>query len=93
MNKTLFGGIALLLLFVCCVCTALYIHTPHIEVESKAVASSSTEEDIIVIYRQRLSGYNSGMRVIHDNKRNVTCWELRNGLSCIPDYMLEGTKR
>jgi hypothetical protein len=93
MNKTLFWGTALLLLFVCCVCTALYIHTPHIEVEPKAVASSSTEEDIIVIYRQRVDGHTSDMRVLHDNKRNVTCWKLCNGLSCIPDYMLEETKR
>ena len=26
--------------------------------------------------------------VFHDNKRNVTCWRVGNGLSCIPDKFL-----
>lgn len=30
----------------------------------------------------------SGMLVTHDDKRAVTCWRTRHGISCIPDWMI-----
>ena len=35
-----------------------------------------------------VNGYGSNVRVIHDNKLNVTCYGIYEGMSCIPDYML-----
>jgi hypothetical protein len=98
MNKKTFFYILYLLVFVGCACAILYPHTSFssssAEIKYTALSDSLTieEEDIIVIHHQMLKGYSGYMRVLHDNKRNVTCWEQRGGLACIPDYLLEGSQ-
>ena len=34
------------------------------------------------MYSGRPNGY---LAVLHDNKRNVTCWQVEKGISCLPD--------
>jgi len=54
-----------------------------IEIEPKIIL----DESFTVIDKQDMSLYY--MRVIHDNKRNVTCWAMGvnngGGISCLPD--------
>ena len=52
--------------------------------EVEAVA----EQEITVLAVLYVDEFSASMRVIHDNERNVTCWKLANGMSCIPDHML-----
>jgi hypothetical protein len=58
--------------------------------------NESFEEQIILeegnftmIEKESFDTYTTDIRVFHDNKRKVTCWELRQGLSCIPDHLLK----
>ena len=79
MNKiSLIIGV-LLLMSLCAGC----VDKGHVE---KQV--SMQEEEITIIYVQPMPGFTVDMRVFHDNKRNVTCWRLGNGMSCIPDHLL-----
>jgi len=48
---------------------------------------SIQEEEIEVICTQEISPL-TYVRVIHDSKRNVTCWFYQGGGTCIPDHML-----
>lgn len=53
---------------------------------------SRYDGNFTLLQMQRIdgAGYTTAIRVFHDNKRNVTCWEFRQGLSCIPDHLLVG---
>lgn len=93
MNKKMLFCVFLLALFVGSMCNFLYAPIQVVEEELNASVSLLTEEGFRVVDKQRVRGYSSYMRVFHDNTRNVTCWKLGNGLSCIPDYMLEEAKR
>jgi len=54
---------------------------------SSCVPIESVGEPLNYIY---LSGGN-GVARIHDDEKKVTCWLYNsNGISCIPDYMIEG---
>lgn len=52
--------------------------------------TNTQEEDITIVYRQPVSGHTTDIRILHDNKRNVTCWELVGGMSCVPDHLIYG---
>ena len=49
---------------------------------------SVQEEEFDVLSVQHLSSIYTTVSVFHDNKRNVTCWRVGSGLSCIPDSYL-----
>lgn len=58
---------------------------------AEKLANVQTEqrvEEFEILSKEHIEGYTTPLRVIHDNKRNVTCWKLANGLSCIPDHSL-----
>lgn len=39
-------------------------------------------DEFTKMYSGRPNGY---LSVLHDNKRNVTCWQVEKGISCLPD--------
>lgn len=71
---------------------AMILDTPEeIDVGKDEVAEAI--EVIEVIEKYKVRNYSTKMKVIHDNKRNVTCWKLGDGISCIPDHMLNDVRR
>jgi hypothetical protein len=65
----------------------------HVAVDSVNVNIERSEvgevSPIEVIHKQRLEGFDCNIYVFHDNERNVTCWKISGGLSCISDHLLE----
>lgn len=95
MNKKALFFILLLLVFLGYACVAVYPYTSffygNVEINYTPQSDSLTVENegIILIGQQRVKGYIWDIRVFHDNKRNVTCWVFGDGVSCIPDSLLE----
>lgn len=65
------------------------------EISIEIVESSThSEENITFIetYKTSIpfaeSGIHNRIFVVHDNKRNVTCYLYKDGISCIPDYYI-----
>ena len=56
-----------------------------------AAYADTQDADIERVEIERMS-FGSGVTVIHDNSRNVTCWVFdgvkSGGISCLPDWML-----
>lgn len=56
-----------------------------------ASAAETPDADIKRVEIERMS-FGDGVTVIHDNRRDVTCWVFdqsqKGGISCIPDWML-----
>ena len=87
MKKTIIACLIVLLIAVGVGCSI--IMQPEAVISGQAEDMEVQEESrFSIVYTEKIYPFNSPMRVIHDNSRNVTCWKVGHGLSCIPDHML-----
>lgn len=71
-----------------------FLHTKPFTIETNKSSSLPSEKDITFeeIYRTSIpfgsTRVYGRIYIVHDNKRNVTCYLYKDGISCIPDYYI-----
>lgn len=93
MKKEIIGICILIAVFVTFAAAFGYMDTVIDENIPTVVTPSKVtpliEDNIVILETLRIPEFSVSIRVLHDNKRNVTCWKIGSSLSCIPDHLLE----